>query len=394
MHILWLTPYTPWPLDSGGRIRIYNLARGLSRLGHTIDMLVIGDRRPELPDVLPDGVSIEVLLGRRSHTVPGRVRSLVSHLPLSAWTVLVDSLRDRPAYDVAVLEQSTMGAYASILDELNIPWILDAQNIEAFVYTQLRRRARRVRTRALLALDGPKMQRLESMLFRAARTVVAMSAADAERIMRTCGDARVVVHPNGVDSEYFAWTDHSVPVRSNIVLTASFSYGPNADAARWIVDELMPAIGQRIPGVRATLVGRDPPQDILTSSRDDPSIDVTGTVSDVRPYLRNADIFLAPLRAGSGTRLKALEALASGLPIVATSLAIEGLGLEDSGLVLVADTVDGLVSAVDRGLHDLALRRRMVFEGRDYVVREFSWVGIARGFAATLAEAAQRDEGT
>jgi glycosyltransferase involved in cell wall biosynthesis len=150
----------------------------------------------------------------------------------------------------------------------------------------------------------------------------------------------------------------------------------------------MPAIRRRIPDASLDLVGSSPAPEVLDMNNPSAGICVVGQVTDVRPYLRDADVFIVPLQFGGGTRLKVLEALASGLPVVATPKALDGLGVAELGLAVVGADADELVEGAVRLLADSADRGYLSRQGRQYVTANFDWRSIAAAYAATIARAA------
>lgn len=172
-------------------------------------------------------------------------------------------------------------------------------------------------------------------------------------------------------------------------MTGTLGYYPNLDASLWMLEEIFPLIRRRLPDATLSLVGSLVPPELQRHHRPEDGITIAGNVPDVRPYQADADVFVMPLRLGGGTRLKALEALATGLPVVSTRLGVEGLGLEERGLVALGETPAELASAVEQAVTDSALRARVVREGRQYVVECFNWDRIGKDFSAVLEGAAR-----
>jgi glycosyltransferase involved in cell wall biosynthesis len=388
MRILWLAPYTAQPAIHGGRIRLLNLVRQTVMRGHHVALWNVSNDRGA-PTPIED-VLVRYVPARARRGVLKKATALLSRLPEEAWRA--DSASARQAlravrkrdFDVAVLEQSHMGAHARRLDELGIPWVLDAQNVESSLLRQIAQRARRPLRRFRLMTDAAKVAQLEGNLFKRAAMIAAPSEEDAARIRRRASDARVEIHRSGVDLEYFAWTDHSTPKNAELVMTGTLGYPPNLDAAVWAYQEVVPAIRLRVGSARLSLVGNSAPKHLERLHSPAAGFEVIGQVPDVRPHLAAADVFLIPLRLGSGTRLKAVEALAAGVPIVSTSLGVEGLGVIERNLVMLAETPEEFGAAVARLLSDEALRRRLGTEGRTYVEREFGWFGIGERWVASL----------
>ena len=388
MRVLWLASYPIWPPTHGGKIRVYNLVRRLAESGHQVEVWSISDEGtpPSTPD-LP-GITLRHMDARPRNSIVEKSASALSALPAPAWRLrsaeVLAALKTAGSFDVIVVGQAVCGALAPEI--AGSRWVFDAHNVEWWLTLQISRRLRNPVTRSRFALDALKFKGLEKRLLRSATAIVAVSQVDADRLHTLVPMAQIDIRPNGVDLDYFYFVDHSVPHGANLVMTGTLGYYPNLDAGLWLIREILPRLRERLPGATLTLVGGEvtPELQALEGS----GVHIAGQVPDVRPFVGAADVFVIPIRLGSGTRLKALEALASGLPIVATRLAVEGLGLIERDLVLVGETPDELAAAIERAIQDRALRARLVAEGRRYAAECFGWDRIAADFQATLERAA------
>jgi glycosyltransferase involved in cell wall biosynthesis len=320
--------------------------------------------------------------------------ALMSPLPEIAWAVATPETRRalRSAavgrdYDVAVLEHAHVGGLAGEVAHAGAPVLLNAHNVEWTVVREAGRRATRRRRRVRFAIDALKLRRLELHLVRRVDGIAAVSDEDADQLRATDPRGRVWVHPNGVDLEAVAWSDHVQPAGARLLMTGHLGYLPNIDAALWAAEALMPAARRRLPDAVMTLAGRHPTED-LDPVRGQQHIRIIANPPDISACFAAADVFFAPLRFGSGTRIKVLEALAAGLPVVATPQALSGLDVEGRGLALVGRTPDELAAALERALTDGDFRRRCAEEGRAYVAATHDWRTIAAGFEQRLVELA------
>ncbi len=183
------------------------------------------------------------------------------------------------------------------------------------------------------------------------------------------------VAPNGVDIEYFQPSPKPVDPNS-LVFTGLISYRPNTDAVLFFVHEVLPHIVKARPEAVFSIVGMGPPDEILRLAS--PNVKVTGEVPDVRPYIQNASIFVVPLRMGSGTRLKVLEGLAMGKPMVSTRLGCEGIEVRDGEHLLMEDDPQAFAQAVVRLMEDRELSARLGTAGRALVEQNYSWESIVQ----------------
>jgi len=391
LRLLWLAPYGPWPAHGGGRIRLWEVVSGLASLGVELHVYYPANSHaePEDPPYVPN-VEWRSYEGRLRQGTRRKLAALFSRFPDQVWEVLNRNLqrelRDRSRYfDAVVLEQAHMAPFAAYVPD-DIPVILIAQNVEHALMAQIGHRSPRLKTRLRYRLGAVKFRRLERAAFRRAQLIVAMSQVDKSRILELVDEASVAVHPNGVDLEFHAYQPRREG-RGNrgnrLVMTGTMGYPPNLEAAMWIYHEILPGIRQQIPDARISLVGSCPSE---LRRLHDPTVgfDVVGFVDDVRPYLRAADVFLMPLQMGGGTRLKALEAMAAGIPVVSTSLGVEGLDLGTPSAVSIGETTDELVELCVRLLGDSVIRQQQAARARAVVEENYSWSRIVRALHRDL----------
>jgi polysaccharide biosynthesis protein PslH len=393
VKILWLNHYAPWPPHSGGKIRTTNLVRRLAVAGDEIEMWCVTDEPQVPPDPPLPSVTMRFFPQRRRSGPSEKLAALASSLPTPAWVLrspeVLAALRRVQGFDVAIVDHAHCGALSPELEAAGIPWLFDAANVEHSVLSQISGALGNPVTRARFALDARKFRALERRLVTRAAVSVAVSAEDAAALRALHPGSRVEVIQTGVDLGYFIFHDHTTARDSQLLLTGTLGYYPNLDACRWLIEEIMPRLRRRIPTATVTLVGGSVPPELQAVDAGTTGVRLVGPVPDVRPYMEAADVFVIPLRLGGGIRLKAMEALASGIPIVATPLAVEGLGIEEAGLAQLASDADGLAAAVERTLTDSSLRARLVAEGRRHVEQRFDFDRIAVEFRQTLAEIAR-----
>lgn len=193
-----------------------------------------------------------------------------------------------------------------------------------------------------------------------------------------------VLIPNGVDTDLVRPTP--LPTTPSIVLTGSFNYQPNVDGATWFVREVLPRIREHVPDASVALVGRQPTDEVRRLD-DGAGVRLHADVPSVLPYLAAAKVAVVPLRVGSGTRLKALEALAAGRPVVGTTIGLAGLDLDEHTAV-AADDPAAFAAGVVRVLQDDALAAAMASAGRAHVEAHFGWDRIGADYAAYLEDLA------
>jgi glycosyltransferase involved in cell wall biosynthesis len=259
------------------------------------------------------------------------------------------------------------------------------------------------RTNALeraLAIDGKALARMATRLeirrIRAYQKRVgrlfdvsfASSATDAERLVDMGASARPAIVPNGVDTTYFDnQGEYGSPFAAQLLFSGHMGYEPNVDAILYFWREIWPKITARVTGAQLLIVGTSPSETVQQLAREHPEqITVTGWVDDVRPYLARALVCLAPLRSGSGTRLKILEAMAMRRPVVSTSIGCEGLDARDQESILIGDTPEAFAEAVVKLLGQEVVWKRLSENGRKLVVERYSWRNLARPMARVWRE--------
>jgi glycosyltransferase involved in cell wall biosynthesis len=222
------------------------------------------------------------------------------------------------------------------------------------------------------------LERSELMLLRQGKAHTVVSERERQKLLSRLPHVNISVVPNGVDVNFFSRpptsanreNQRSASSRSTIVFVGSMDYHANIDGAAWFAREAWPAIAERHPTLEFVIVGRSPSKEVLALASD--RIRVTGTVDDVRPYYACAIASVVPLRVGGGTRLKILEAMAAGVPVVSTALGAEGLDAVPNTHYLLANRPTDVVEAITL-VHDLATRDRIVEAARAFARSRYDW---------------------
>jgi polysaccharide biosynthesis protein PslH len=213
--------------------------------------------------------------------------------------------------------------------------------------------------------------------------VLTVSEEDRRALRTELPGLEAAVVPNGVDLERFSPAGE--PKGASAVFVGKMDYRPNVDAVRWFCAEVLPRVRAAVPGFVFTVVGSRPVSAVRELGRL-PGVRVTGRVAETRPYVRDAAIAVVPLRAGSGTRLKILEALAMGRPVVSTTLGCEGLDTVDGAHLAVADSPEGFAERVVRLLRHDGERARLGRHGRQLVAERYGWTASVARLEATYEE--------
>lgn len=396
MRILFLTPYLPYPLNKGTALRNLHLLRGAAQ-GHQVYLLTFGlETDEEAIQVLQqDLAGLEVVppprrsFLQRLAELPSPLPDLASRLHSPVFWLRLEKTLATMDFDLLQVEGLEMAPYALEVcrrrGTSKKPLVLfDAHNAEYALQRGAFRTdlttPRRWPSAAYSLIQWRKLLRYEREVCRRADGVLAVSSADAAALGTLEPSLRPKILPNGVDTSFFTY--RSLASRRNddgptLVFTGTLDYRPNVDAAVWLCRRILPLIGRKHPSLRLFLVGRDPAPAVRWLAG--PGITVTGPVEDVRPYLYQADVFVAPLRMGSGTRLKILEAMACGLPVVSTTLGIEGIAATPGEEVLSADTPADFAARVLELLGDRTKAQKLATRARLLVEHRYDWKAILPG---------------
>ncbi|MBZ0277879.1 MAG: glycosyltransferase [Anaerolineae bacterium] len=388
MHLLMLTPGLPYPPHQGGAIRNYGLIKGLHAAGHTITLLSFhnenGLKSAETPLTdMCDRIETVPVPGRSK---VNRLRNLVfsGHPDLTQRlfsTTFMETLRQllqNNHYDLVQFEGLEMTAYLPLVRQMQpqARLIYDAHNAEYALQQAIFQVDRGTIYRWLAAgyslVQSRRITRFEADVCRQADYVIAVSEEDAAalRVFRT--DTCVGVVPNGIaigdygaPKEQLDLGDHA------LVFTGKMDYRPNVDAMNWFAEAILPHILEQIPDTRLYIVGQKP-HARLEKLRDKAHIEITGWVRDIQPFLYAATVYIAPLRMGSGTRLKILEAMAAQRAIVATTTAASGLDITSDTMV-IADMEADMANAIVALLQDAKRRETMGAAALAYVQKHYDW---------------------
>jgi polysaccharide biosynthesis protein PslH len=267
-----------------------------------------------------------------------------------------------------------------------VPSVITFHHLISEMVSQSLRHTTGTRQRWYLGRDLRKARRMEARALQTYDRVIVCSSEDASAVGRLEDGTtarRVRVVPNGVDVAAFRRTD--VPAAPRVLFPGSLAYAPNVDGARWFCADVWPRVRDAVPGAELTLAGRDPVPEV-TALAASPGVCVHANVPSMAEYFERARLVVVPLRVGTGTRLKALEAMAAGRPVVGTTVGLEGIGAVDGTHALVRDDPAAMAAAVVDALERDELASALGEAGRTHVERSFSWDRVGAQFVATVSE--------
>ncbi len=392
MRLLILSPISPLPVFTGGRRRLFHITQEQARR-HEVTFLSFFRNEEEREGLHTLGK----ILGIRVRMVPfrslkrmfkGHIHWDIARIARAHWRVRRQQLPpdiaiwDQPAmrralteelsshtYDILQIEWPYLASYA-LQDHLP-PTVLITHDIFSVGLTRRAELQTNARKRKQLMRLAQNWIVYEQIIYPRFTRVAAMSTKDAAIIQQRAPAAKIIISPNGVDAQNIC----PGPMRSQVrrlLFVGSPTHEPNLDAACWLVKAIWPKLYTRHPYLSLTLLNLDHPR-VRACSANMPRIQIIGRVPDVLPFYHQADIALAPIRTGSGTRLKILEAFAAGVPVVSTSIGYEGLHVVPEKHLLVGDSPEALIAAIERLIDSLSLREALVQHARTLVEKAYDW---------------------
>jgi polysaccharide biosynthesis protein PslH len=376
---LVLAPQAPYPIAGGGALRTASLLHGLARF-YQLDLIVFRepgafDPRTSIPPGLVQRIStIDLAANNRSFAARSlrNTLRLVRRVPplidrFSGFAAQVAAAVEGRRYELGIVEHFWCAPYWEQIAPVSQRTILDLHNIESVLHRRCAATEPRAAAFAHRIFAEAAMELEREWIPRFSR-VLAASATDAALIEPRAGKARVTVYPNAIPLP----ATPAVERRHAIVFSGNLEYHPNVSAVRFFRQNIWPRLRERWPDLVWRLVGRNPSA-VARWTGCDSRIEVTGPVEDSIVELARSEVAVVPLLAGSGTRLKILEAWAAGLPVVSTTLGAEGLPVRDGRHLLIADGADNLSGAISRLLESPELRRELAQAGRALLESAFTW---------------------
>ena len=377
MKILVVLPRFPWPLDKGDKLRAYHQVVELSKR-HEIYLFAVSHRRvePEQVEALePYCREIRVVHLNRFVCGLNILRNWFSSksLQMGYW----NTKHSKRACKVFAREVQPDVVYSQmvrtmpLVARLPFPKVMDFQDALS-MNTERRMEQSRGLWHYLLHFEFKMLRSSEYKAFSVFDALTIISEVDSEAIPhKKNGEIHIV--PNGVDFDYFntnALTRSDVNAFS-LCFCGNMAYAPNVDAARYLVNEVMPLVWSRIPSATLLLAGADPKPSVRALASK--LVTVSGRLDDIREAYASSQIFVAPMRLGSGLQNKLLEAMAMRVPCVTTSIAKTPLGAVDGQEILVGDTPEALADALVRLLESQELRDSIAAAGNRFVTTHYSW---------------------
>ncbi len=388
--ILFVTSRLPYPPLEGHQLRAWHLLRAAASV-HQVTLLSL--QRPDDPTV-PAAELTDLLAGLHRVALPalnqpgpllalgmGRILTRRPLLDLRYQTRALQQLFDRLVGQADLVHLDIL-AVAGLLDRTpdSIPVVLNEHNVESVLARKRIDIERNPFRRLMLRVANQGLERFELEACARSHQVLTCSQHDAVRLRNLVPECRVSIIPNGVDLEFFRPGAPEEEQPESLVFVGHMNWFPNRDGITYLLSEILPLMADR-PGVHLKVIGRNQLLSVPESLAG--RVNFTGFVDDLRPLVQQTAVFVVPLRAGSGTRLKILEAMAMGKAIVSTRVGAEGIELIDGQNVLLADTPEEFAEAVRRLLDNPELRRSLGRRARELVEQRYGWTAIGQRLLAT-----------
>lgn len=382
MKILFLTKLLPHPLGISGSIIIYNRIRYLVECGHEVSLLSFmrPEDEPHVEKVRSLVKELEWIPAPQAESPLKRFAyQLFSTMPspfreMSSWAMLrrVGEIVERSRVHVVIAEFSAMGQYVYRNPYLPaVRRIISCHECCTKAWATAIRFHRWSPSGLMKQIGIGQVQQYEFAMYRNADHVLVLTPQERHVLLGYAPNLRITVVPHGVDVNYYSAA--RADKREECLLFVGYYFNEsNRDAVHWFVRTVWPRLKAERPHLTFYIVGRGVTPAIRDLAQRDPRIIVTGEVQDIRPYLARAKVFICPIRIGSGFRAKILEAMASGVPVVSTSLGAEGIPSGGGETILLADTPGQMLSCIRLLLMDQSLREAMAAKARDMVAKRFA----------------------
>lgn len=407
MRILFLTQIIPYPPNAGPRVKTWNLLRYLSDQGY--DVTLVSFVRPEEEEYIPvleevcSAVYTVPMVRSRVADVGYWLKSHVSRRPflierddLKMMRQQVQQLLAAESFDVIHADQLTMTQFAL---DVNVngkrPFtIFDAHNATWTIWQRMRENAPSF-LKPVYWIEENRIKKYEGMLVKSFDHTLVVIDPDRDALLEGVDQSqaarlakRISSIPIAVDTIKLQPINRK-PGSTNIMTMGSLHYPPNADGIRWFLQEVFPLVQKQMPYVTLTVIGKSPPADFIEMANEsNGAIEVTGFVDELTPYMERAALMVVPVRAGSGMRVRLLEAFARAMPAVTTTIGLEGITATHDKEILIADTPQTFADETIRVLQDENLQTRLAENGRFLAENKYDWQVALRQMDKVYAEAA------
>ncbi|MFC1624901.1 glycosyltransferase family 4 protein [Patescibacteria group bacterium] len=378
MKILMLTPYLPFPLMSGGQTRSYNLIKDLSKK-HDITLFSLikdDNEKKHIPELKK--YCKKVFVFKRSKT-PWTLRNILL-TAFGPYPFLV--IRNlAPDEKVAVQKELETEKYDIIhaetfyvmphIPKTEVPILLVEQTIEYLVYKHYVEEQASFFVKIPFSIDVKKLRFWETHFWKEANKVVAMSASDKKQMLNLVPSLNINIVPNGIDIDHFSEIPRRESKTPKVLYVGNFKWIQNVEAVNILIKKVWPKIKKEVKNAKLWIVGMNITEKLKEFKSKD--IEITEAIPDIRQAYSKASVLVAPIKGPGGTRLKILEAMASALPVVTTTVGAEGLGVVNEKEVLISDNLNTVAKYAIKVLKDNKISKSLGLYGKKFVKSKYTW---------------------
>lgn len=397
MQILFLSLVCPIPANNGHKMRTWSLVRALSAEGHELTFL--GFARPEelamplgqLRQLCEDMgfVSREDVSLSSAGNYLSRARALFSNTPYAIGRFSSTEMQNRIADQIATktfdaIVCDTVYSAINLPESTQVPVVINTHNVEHLILERYAANESNPFKRKYALREAHVLRRWEQEVCNRAFLAMACSEDDRQLLKHLCPDLPITVVPNIVDVDDYSPATFSED--TTVLFQGGMDWFPNRDAVSYFLDSIFPLLRKKVSGAKFVVAGRNPSDSFLRQYAGEPDVKFTGTVPDMREVIAKASVCVVPLRIGSGTRLKILEAAAMAKPIVSTKLGAEGLEFHHGGEIMIADGPEEFSAQIAELIQSPETARRMGEAARALVEERYSFAVLRSAIRRTLSQ--------
>ena len=383
MKILFLSTENPYPPDGGHHLRTFNVLKILARR-HQIYFVGFAQDKREfnyIPEIKRFCETVDIYevskTGYNKSFMLLACKNVFSKYPLIARRYFIQEARERIeqlfdqySIDLVHMDMLALGLYKEILKDT--PVILTNHNVESLRIYRWMQIEKNPFLKSFLFYQYLKLRAFEQRICPEFNRCIVVSEYDKNYLKGLCGNDNFVVIPNGVDTCYFK--PEPAEVKSGRLVWVGGMTGPyNSDAVDFFIQKIWSLVKDKVPVATIDFAGGGPTQTLRNKASEDKSVQVLGFVPDIRPIVQRASVFIAPIRVGSGTKIKVLNAMAQGKAVVATTIAAEGIDVTPEENILIANDPKEFAEKIIFLLSHEHLAREMGTRARELIEKKFSW---------------------
>jgi glycosyltransferase involved in cell wall biosynthesis len=398
MKILWLSHFIPYPPKGGVLQRGYNLIKELSKY-HEIHLAAFNQESllgPLCSGNIDAGIK-EAKIELEKYCSSIKIFNIPSESKLfGKYLLAIKSLFSNKPYTINWLKSGEMEKYIRIkleeddfdivhfdtisLDIFkhltgNLPSVLDHHNIESHMMKRRSKIENNILKKFYFWQEGVKLEVYEKKHCVNYSANITCSKYDLDRLKEILPNITGHVVNNGVDTTFFK--PSGIQLNQNeLIFVGTMNWYPNVQAVRFIAYNILPLLEKNNINVKVTIIGVNPPKDLIAFSNSNNNFDVLGYVDDVRPFIERSTLYLCPIMDGGGTKLKILDALSMGKAIIAHPIACEGIDVENNFNIILAETASDFTKCINNLLHNRDLINRLGYQARETAIKKYSYENI------------------